>query len=313
MKRRDFITGGAAALALGTPKEIGTEGIPIPSGTTADIEFPFKHSAIKFRLESLMAGLSEKEGWMSIAYPDSSAKGIPTIGMGFNLSIEGRPRDDADPYQNGGWPRKDPSAQELWKIAGLPEEKLKDVMANFEERNKRWHGRQAAFKFLDHFEHDITRHEAHKLLYVSARQAVYNAMAYAKDFPDMNGAQQMAMAQIVYQMGTKLEGFKDFLGEINNTSYHQQPELAEAHWRAVQSELIKSDWYRNHTTRATKVIAMFDPQYRADAKKAQKNVEELAQSIKAQQQSSVAGVRPPEKNYVSRESAKPGSDERGRH
>ena len=50
-----------------------------------------------------------------------------------------------------------------------------------------------------------------QLVRVGAIQAIYNAKAYCRNFDQMNGPQQMAMAQLVYQMGVNLEHFNAFL------------------------------------------------------------------------------------------------------
>ena len=97
--------------------------------------------------------------------------------------------------------------------------------------------------------------------------AVQNARAYCREFDQLNAFQQMALTQLVFQMGVNLGEFIQFLGVINDLSYSDpsQPgsnrERETEHWKAVQSTLIQSDWARRYTSRAVGVIAMFDPDY----------------------------------------------------
>ena len=59
--------------------------------------------------------------------------------------------------------------------------------------------------------------DATKLLRIYAIQAVYNARAYCRNFDQLTGPQQMALSQMVYQMGVNLEEFTNFLSAINTS------------------------------------------------------------------------------------------------
>jgi hypothetical protein len=108
--------------------------------------------------------------------------------------------------------------------------------------------------------------------------AVHNARAYCREFDQLNAFQQMALSQLVFQMGVNLEEFIQFLAVINDLSYRDpsQPgsnrEREIEHWKAVQSTLIQSDWARRYTSRALAVIAMFDPDYDQDPANAEREV-----------------------------------------
>ena len=138
---------------------------------------------------------------------------------------------------------------------------------------------------------------------VGAIQAIYNAQAYCRNFDQMNGPQQMAMAQLVYQMGVNLEHFNAFLTTINpgrhrvarscdgsrsaaaaadsrccagdagcygyaGSRLDQSPE----YWLGVQKSLMGSQWAHKYRTRAISVIAMLDPAYSDDPTAAEKRV-----------------------------------------
>jgi hypothetical protein len=117
------------------------------------------------------------------------------------------------------------------------------------------------------------------LLRISAIQAVYNARAYCRFFDQLTASQQMALSQLVFQMGTNLEEFVQFLGAINNEDAEGHdialpPSVLQDtdHWKMVQSTLIQSDWARRYSTRAIAVIALFDPEYEQDPLAAERKV-----------------------------------------
>ena len=78
----------------------------------------------------------------------------------------------------------------------------------------------------------------------------------------------MALTQLVFQMGTNLEEFVEFLGAVNDLDGSRELprldgfiETDAEHWRTVQQTLMDSQWARQFTVRASTVIAMFDPEY----------------------------------------------------
>ncbi len=86
----------------------------------------------------------------------------------------------------------------------------------------------------------------------------------------LTASQQMALSQLVFQMGVNLEEFLQFLAVLNDDPLLQDVVLSEGDtsmqddkWKAVQQTLIDSQWARRYTTRAVTVIAMFDPSLRA--------------------------------------------------
>jgi hypothetical protein len=102
-------------------------------------------------------------------------------------------------------------------------------------------------------------------------QAIYNAKGYCRDFDQLTASQQMALSQLVYQMGVNLQEFSQFLDLINNYSDRSDTGAApllrnanandSAYWKTVQQSLIQSQWARLYRARAVSVIAMLDPQY----------------------------------------------------
>lgn len=94
------------------------------------------------------------------------------------------------------------------------------------------------------------------------------AQDICRQFDQLTGPQQMALSQLVFQMGVNLEEFTHFLGAINSDPAYRDSSLLPGetetdaqHWKNVQSMLIQSDWARRYNTRAVAVIAMFDPNY----------------------------------------------------
>jgi len=128
----------------------------------------------------------------------------------------------------------------------------------------------------------LTEEEATRLLRISAIQAVYNAKGYCRCFGRLTGPQQMALTQLVFQMGTNLEAFVEFLGAVNDEDGFRELPLLDGymetdteHWRTVQSMLIDSQWARRYTVRAATVIAMFDPDYNHEPVAAEQRVEAI--------------------------------------
>jgi hypothetical protein len=138
----------------------------------------------------------------------------------------------------------------------LDSEKLKSILGEYERRMAAWSktGFRRKIKTLTP---DITDEDATLLVRIAAIQAVYNAKGYCRDFDKLTASQQMAMTQLVYQMGVNLQEFSQFLGLINGESDRSNA----AYWNSVQQSLVQSQWARLYRARATAVIAMLDPQY----------------------------------------------------
>ncbi len=242
--------------------------------------FAFHESEIKFDLRSLMNTLrdSRHEGWVLSAYPDPNT-GRPLIGAGFSLDVVATEHTQYDPLNPHAF--VEPSSAELWRAAGLEPARLQQVLEQFERDRKLWPSRVWRRKIRTHaLAPELTEEEGLRLLRISSIQAVENARAYCRYFDDLNGPQQMALSQLVFQMGVNLEGFVEFLSLLNGDAIHrdlslpnQGVETEAEHWRDVQQALIASQWARRYATRATAVIAMFDPGYGYDSGLAVRRVE----------------------------------------
>jgi hypothetical protein len=242
-------------------------GLTLPGDGSQPL-LDFRDSDIKFRLGSLMEILRDHqhEGWVLAAYPDPITR-RPLIGAGFSLDVQAAAHPQRDPFNPH--PFVEPSSAQLWQAAGLPLERLQQILDQFDRDSNAWTARQYRRKVIRHkLTPQLTEEEGSGLLRISAIQAVYNAKAYCRDFDQLTGPQQMALSQLVFQMGTNLEQFVAFLGALNDE--HGARELPQLdgylltdreHWRTVQSTLVDSQWARRYTVRASTVIAMFDPDY----------------------------------------------------
>jgi len=238
--------------------------------------FDFKDSDIKFNLETLMNILrdSKHESWVLAAYPDPKT-GRPLIGAGFNLDVSATQHIQTNPLNPHLF--IEPSTAELWQDAGLDLGRLQSILDQFDRDMKAWQKKKFRRKIRSHqLTPEITGQEATNLLRISTLEAIHNARAYCDDFDRLTPSQQMALSQLVYQMGVNLEEFVDFLGVINDhLSYRdlaQGSAQDDGYWKTVQSTLIQSDWARRYTSRAVTVIAMFDPDYDKDPKEAEREV-----------------------------------------
>ena len=252
------------------------------SGIGAQELLDFRDSDIKFSLDRLMDILRDHqhEGWVLAAYPDPNTR-RPLIGAGFSLDVQATPHPQLDPLNPHLF--VEPSSAQLWQAAGLSPERLQQILDQFDRDANRWTAKQYRRKVIRHtLTPQLTEEEATRLLRISAIQAVYNAKGYCRCFGRLTGPQQMALTQLVFQMGTNLEAFVEFLGALNDENGFRELPLLDGymetdaeHWRTVQSTLIDSQWARRYTVRAATVIAMFDPDYNQEPVAAEQRVEAI--------------------------------------
>jgi hypothetical protein len=252
--------------------------LPIPAPITQPL-FDLKDSDIKFRIETLMSTLRDQrhEGWVLAAYPDPNTH-RPLIGAGFSLDVPAREHPQSDPLNPHQF--LEPSSAQLWQASGLDPALLEKILDRFNRDVSTWTMKQYRRKIRMHaLAPELTEVEATRLLRISTIQAVYNARAYCRNFDQLTGPQQMALSQLVYQMGVNLEEFSQFLSAINGdgvqpVSLDTSAQWTDSdHWKAVQATLMDSQWARRYSRRASSVIAMFDPNYLNDPRGAQQRVE----------------------------------------
>jgi GH24 family phage-related lysozyme (muramidase) len=261
--------GGSTAL----PAAQRTMMLPEPSlraGASSAVELlrNFEDSDVKFDLNALMDLLRDKrhEGWILAAYPDPKT-GRPLIGAGFTLDLPAREHPQPDPLNLH--PFLEPSSEELWEAAGLEPDRLDSILEQYHARLDAW-TKKGFRRRLATLAPEITDQEATLLLRVAAIQAIYNARAYCRNFDAMTASQQMALSQLVYQMGVNLTEFSQFLNLINADAVTEAQTTESGsgdfsqdreYWNSVQRSLIESQWARLYRTRAVAVIAMLDPEY----------------------------------------------------
>ena len=266
----------AQAIDPGTPPFIAPAAspiaVPVTSSPTSLPVTPamqmllnFKDSDVKFAVSDLMDILRDRrhEGWVLAAYPDPKTS-HPLIGAGFSLDLPSRDHPQTDPLNPN--PFIEPSSAELWRAAGLDAARLDAILDQFNERMKQWKKRSFRRRMLA-LEPDISAADADLLLRIAIIQSIDNAKAYCRNFDALTAPQQMAMSQLVYQIGFNLQHFTQFLAQVNADT------TAEAdYWHSVQSTLEQSKWAHLYRIRATAVIAMLDPAYADDPVAAEKRV-----------------------------------------
>jgi GH24 family phage-related lysozyme (muramidase) len=251
-----------------------------PPRDGAQVLLDFKDNDVKFSLASMMEILRDHrhEGWVLAAYPDPNT-GRPLIGAGFSLDVPAVVHPQRDPLNPH--PFVEPSSAELWQAAGLAPDRLQQILAQFDHNVTAWSPKTYRRKIIHHtLTPQLTEEEATQLLRISALQATYNARAYCRGFDQLTGSQQMALSQLVFQMGTNLGQFVQFLDALNDNNNAR--ELAQLdgymesypeHWKTVQGTLIDSQWARRYSSRAAAVIAMFDPEYNQGPNEAEQRIE----------------------------------------
>lgn len=236
----------------------------------------FKDSDVKFDLRDLMDVLRDRrhEGWVLAAYPDPKTS-RPLIGAGFTLDLPEREHVQRDPLNPHTF--IEPSSAELWQAAGLEPERLQSILDQYNKNLSAWKAKKFRKK-IGTLAPQITDDDATQLLRVAAIQAIENAKAYCRNFDSYSASQQMALSQLVYQMGFNLQEFGVFLNLINSdaSALAQASDTSNApsasaavnasgseveYWKAVQKSLMQSQWARLYRVRAVAVIAMLDPQY----------------------------------------------------
>jgi hypothetical protein len=274
---------GAAAQITPAASERAPDPLPsaspaiVPSETTSpslaaessavELLRSFNDSDVKFDIRDLMEILRDRrhEGWVLAAYPDPKT-GHPLIGAGFTLDLPAREHPQPDPLNPH--PFLEPSSADLWRASGLDPDRLQAILDQYNDRFSMWKKKRFRQKIRT-LTPQITDDEATLLLRIAAIQAIYNARAYCRSFDQMSASQQMAMSQLVYQMGVNLARFDEFLSLLNDGKPAQgadasleSPAAGDLeYWRSVQHSLMQSQWAKLYRTRAIAVIAMLDPAY----------------------------------------------------
>ena len=269
---------------------------PVPAPSYAEIASPplassgssalqqlmnFKEADVKFSLRDLMDLLRDHrhEGWVLSTYADPTTH-RPLIGAGFSLDLDAREHVQQD-LRNPN-PFFEPSSAQLWQAAGLDPEELPKLLQKFNEKPVMVRiARRSRRRAKPHPPApQISEEQAERLLRIAVIQAVLNAKAYCREFDSLTASQQMAMTQLVYQMGVNLEEFNDFLSVLNSDPTAGALALGPVEydaerWRFAQESLVDSRWARLYRIRAIAVIAMFDPRYLDDPAAAEMRISAL--------------------------------------
>ena len=203
----------------------------------------FSPADVKFDVAQLMDILRDRrhEGWVLAAYPDPKT-GQPLIGAGFSLDLPERVHVQRDPLNPNQF--LEPSSADLWQAAGLDPAKLTGILDEFYARQAAW-SKRTFRRHIFTLDAQITNRDADALLRMGIIQAIVNAKAYCRYFDRLTASQQMAMTQLVYQMGVNLEEFSSFLTLVNQDAAFAA--VADAggpdphYWRDVQLALCRAN------------------------------------------------------------------------
>jgi hypothetical protein len=264
--------------------------IPVPSATPAvQLLQNFQKSDVKFDVDHLISLLRDRnhEGWVLAAYPDPKT-GQPLIGAGVSIDLPSREHAQRDPLNPNQF--LEPASADLWQAAGIAPERLSQILDDFHQKLTLWDMHEFRSHIPD-LPSQITEEEATQLLRIAIVQSILNAKAYCRSFDQLTASQQMAVSQLVFQMGTNLEEFTQFLELVNSpgvptdrsSSVGWRDVIAApaskkvsaqdvAYWNSVQKSLIQSQWARLYRTRAISVIAMLDPRYNQNPHMAERRV-----------------------------------------
>ena len=212
------------------PAQVRENPLRTPSPLAPPLQplLDFKDSDIKFNLQTLMYTLRDNrhEGWVLAAYPDPKTS-RPLIGAGFSLDLPAREHPQSDPLNPNQF--LEPSSAQLWEAAGLEPQHLQAMLEQFDRELSTWKKQKFRRKVRTQaLFPEISEEDAIKLLRISTIQAVHNARAYCRDFDRLTGPQQMALTQLVFQMGVNLEEFTQFLFAINHHASANSPQTSSA-------------------------------------------------------------------------------------
>jgi GH24 family phage-related lysozyme (muramidase) len=235
----------------------------------------FKDSDVKFDVDHLMGLLRDRnhEGWVLAAYPDPKT-GQPLIGAGVSIDLPARDHLQRDPLNPNQF--VEPASADLWQAAGLDAARLDQILDDFHQKLTLWDTHEYRGHIGD-LPSQITEQDANQLLRIAIVQSILNAKAYCRNFNQLTPWQQMAVSQLVFQMGTNLQEFSQFLDLINRDSIaapiaKKMAASDVTYWNGVQKSLIQSQWARLYRTRAISVIAMLDPRYNQNPRMAERRV-----------------------------------------
>jgi len=250
--------------------------IPVPSATpVVQMLAGFRESDVKFDVDLLMTLLRDRshEGWVLAAYPDPKT-GQPLIGAGVSIDLPAREHLQPDPLNPNLF--IEAASADLWQAAGLSPDRLNQILDDFRQKLTVWEMHEYRSHIRD-LPPQITEQEAMQLLRTAIVQSILNARAYCRNFDKLNPWQQMALSQLVFQMGTNLQEFSQFLELVNSDSIAapRAKKVAAsdvAYWNTVQKSLIQSQWARTYRPLAVSVIAMLDPRYSQNPRMAERRV-----------------------------------------
>jgi len=258
------------------PVDSQAAAIPVASATPAvQMLQSFQESEVKFDVDQLVGLLRDRnhEGWVLAAYPDPRT-GQPLIGAGVSIDLPAREHFQRDPLNPNQF--FEPASAELWQAAGLEPGRLNQILDDFHQKLTLWDMREFRSRIKE-LPSQISEDEATQLLRIAIVQSILNAKAYCRSFDQLTPSQQMGISQLVFQMGTNLEEFSQFLDLINSDAIaapiaKKVAASDVAYWNSVQKSLIQSQWARLYRTRAISVIAMLDPRYNQNPRSAERRV-----------------------------------------
>jgi len=270
------VAGTTSAPAPAPAVDSNALAIPVPTASPAvQLLRNFQKTDVKFDVGHLVSLLRDRnhEGWVLSAYPDPRT-GQPLIGAGVSIDLPAREHPQGDPLNPNQF--IEPASADLWQAAGLEPERLNRILDDFHQKLTLWDMREYR-RHISDLPPQITEDEATQLLRIAIVQSILNARAYCRSFDQLTPWQQMALSQLVFQLGTNLEEFTQFLDLINSDSIAApiaiKPAAADlAYWNSVQKSLIQSQWARLYRVRAISVIAMLDPRYSQNPRVAERRV-----------------------------------------
>ena len=249
----------AAGSAAATQEQLNAPAPPpvaprlIPPEEKVAKLFPLTPEEEKL-LPALKKIIRDNEGFYPFSYRDP--KNFPVVGAAFNLDTEEMIYPEDGAFRFNGRMRKDPSADQLIEAAGANIDA--DLLRESAKKHYTVKMKLMGSGMLDPPEGSrISEQDGEKLLDISARQALHNGGAYFRHWHSFTDGQKLAFADMIYQIGTRLPGFKNMLAAANG-----EAPLTAQNWKIIREHAQNSEWHQTYTTRAQQAVAMMDPKHK---------------------------------------------------
>jgi len=134
----------------------------------------------------------------------------------------------------------EPSSAQLWQAAGLDPEKLQTILEQYDRDLDAWKKKNFRRKIRTHELSPSSLPKRPPSYFASLPYKLLQRPGLLRMFDQLTASQQMALSQLVFQMGVNLEEFTQFLSVVNDLSYRDSAQLRNnAGWELEHWKMCK--------------------------------------------------------------------------